>query len=106
MYNPQPSRLSLFKRPRVLIVGCGDVGLRVAKLLRGNCRLMALTSQTERVPALRAQGIVPAPESTHAIAACAAAVADSDVEQVVVIGLSGHGQLDLPAYAEFLDGKF
>ncbi|HNP57943.1 MAG TPA: TrpB-like pyridoxal phosphate-dependent enzyme [Gordonia sp. (in: high G+C Gram-positive bacteria)] len=54
----------------------------------------------------RAQGIVPAPESTHAIAACAAAVADSDVEQVVVIGLSGHGQLDLPAYAEFLDGKF
>ena len=59
MYNPQPYRLSLFKRPRVLIVGCGDVGLRVAKLLRGNCRLMALTSQNERVPALRAQGIVP-----------------------------------------------
>ena len=59
MYNPQPSRLSLFKRPRVLIVGCGDVGLRVAKLLRGNCRLMALTSQTERAPALRAQGILP-----------------------------------------------
>ena len=29
-----------------------------------------------------------------------------DSEQVVVIGLSGHGQLDLPAYAEFLDGKF
>ena len=27
-------------------------------------------------------------------------------EQVVVIGLSGHGQLDLPAYAEFLDGNF
>ncbi|MFT4043165.1 MAG: TrpB-like pyridoxal phosphate-dependent enzyme [Gordonia sp. (in: high G+C Gram-positive bacteria)] len=54
----------------------------------------------------RTQGIVPAPESTHAIAACAARVADSDAEQVVVIGLSGHGQLDLPAYAEFLDGKF
>lgn len=54
----------------------------------------------------RAQGIVPAPESTHAIAACAAQVADNDTEQVVVIGLSGHGQLDLPAYAEFLDGGF
>ncbi|GAA3025165.1 TrpB-like pyridoxal phosphate-dependent enzyme [Gordonia defluvii] len=54
----------------------------------------------------RTQGIVPAPESTHAIAACAAHVADSDKEEVVVIGLSGHGQLDLPAYAEFLDGKF
>ncbi|WP_026356666.1 TrpB-like pyridoxal phosphate-dependent enzyme [Mycobacterium sp. 141] len=54
----------------------------------------------------RAQGIVPAPESTHAIAAAAAHVADDPTEQVVVIGLSGHGQLDLPAYAEFLDGKF
>ncbi|NNG96036.1 TrpB-like pyridoxal phosphate-dependent enzyme [Gordonia araii] len=54
----------------------------------------------------RTQGIVPAPESTHAIAACAARVADSDNEEVVVIGLSGHGQLDLPAYAEFLDGGF
>lgn len=53
----------------------------------------------------RTQGIVPAPESTHAIAACARHVADNPAEQVVVIGLSGHGQLDLPAYAEFLDGK-
>lgn len=52
----------------------------------------------------RTQGIVPAPESTHAIAAAAAHVADDPTEQVVVIGLSGHGQLDLPAYAEFLDG--
>ena len=54
----------------------------------------------------RTQGIVPAPESTHAIAACAAHVADSDKDEVVVIGLSGHGQLDLPAYAEFLEGNF
>lgn len=53
----------------------------------------------------RTQGIVPAPESTHAIAACARQVADNPAEQVVVIGLSGHGQLDLPAYAEFLDGN-
>ena len=53
----------------------------------------------------RTQGIVPAPESTHAIAAAAAHVADSDKDEVIVIGLSGHGQLDLPAYAEFLDGK-
>lgn len=31
----------------------------------------------------RTQGIVPAPESTHAIAACAAHVANSDTEEVV-----------------------
>jgi tryptophan synthase beta chain len=54
----------------------------------------------------RTQGIVPAPEATHAIAAAARHVAGDPAEQVVVIGLSGHGQLDLPAYAEFLDGKF
>ncbi len=59
MYNPQPSRLSQFKRPRVLIVGCGDVGQRAARLMRGTCRLLALTSQPERVSQLREQGLVP-----------------------------------------------
>jgi tryptophan synthase beta chain len=52
----------------------------------------------------RTQGIVPAPESAHALAAAAGRLQDSDTEQVVVIGLSGHGQLDLPAYAAYLDG--
>lgn len=58
MFNPQPQRLSLFKRPRVLIVGCGDVGLRVARQL-AHCRVRALTSQVTRVPALRELGLVP-----------------------------------------------
>jgi nucleoside-diphosphate-sugar epimerase len=48
-----------FKRPRLLIVGCGDVGLRVAKLLRKRWRLVALTSNPERVAALRAAGATP-----------------------------------------------
>jgi tryptophan synthase beta chain len=52
----------------------------------------------------RTQGIVPAPESTHAIAAAVDRVRDSDTEEVIVIGLSGHGQLDLPAYKAYLDG--
>jgi nucleoside-diphosphate-sugar epimerase len=47
------------KRPSLLIVGCGDVGLRVVKLLRSRWRLIALTSTTERVPALRAAGALP-----------------------------------------------
>lgn len=59
MYNPQPSRLSQFKRPRILMVGCGDVGLRVVRQMRPRCRLMALTSQPERVASLRAQGVLP-----------------------------------------------
>ncbi|MBX3607875.1 MAG: NAD-dependent epimerase/dehydratase family protein [Piscinibacter sp.] len=48
-----------FGRPRLLIVGCGDVGLRVARLLRGRWRLFGLTSDPRRRAALRAAGIVP-----------------------------------------------
>jgi uncharacterized protein YbjT (DUF2867 family) len=40
-------------------VGCGDVGLRVARLLAPRVRVLALTSSPARVPALRAQGITP-----------------------------------------------
>lgn len=45
--------------PRVLIVGCGDVGLRILPLLLPRFRVLALTSQPERVSALRAAGAVP-----------------------------------------------
>lgn len=48
-----------FRRPRVLIVGCGDVGLRVANTLNNRVRVMALTSSPGRVAALRAVGVVP-----------------------------------------------
>ena len=42
-----------------MIVGCGDVGLRVARALTGRVQLMALTSSIHRVPELRSQGIIP-----------------------------------------------
>ena len=59
MFQPQPSRHARFRQTRVLIVGCGDVGQRTARLLRPRCRVLALTSQADRVPELRAQGLVP-----------------------------------------------
>ena len=43
----------------MLIVGCGDVGLRVARQLLPRVRLLALSSSPERLPALRAQGLTP-----------------------------------------------
>lgn len=46
-------------RPTLLIVGCGDVGLRVLRLLRGRWRVLALTTSADRVAALRAAGAVP-----------------------------------------------
>ncbi len=48
-----------FRRQRVLIVGCGDVGLRVASALPSAVRVLALTTSSERVPELRALGITP-----------------------------------------------
>ena len=42
-----------------MIVGCGDVGLRVAGLLPARVKCLALTSTPARVPELRAQGITP-----------------------------------------------
>jgi nucleoside-diphosphate-sugar epimerase len=50
-----------FRRERVLVVGCGDVGLRCVKLLRGRARVLALTSTPARVPQLRAAGVTPLP---------------------------------------------
>jgi nucleoside-diphosphate-sugar epimerase len=50
---------SRFKRPTLLIVGCGDIGLRVVRLLQGRWRLLALTSSPARGAELRAAGVVP-----------------------------------------------
>lgn len=57
--NPLGALPSRFRRERVLVVGCGDVGLRAAALLRGRVRLLALTSSPQRVQALRERGITP-----------------------------------------------
>lgn len=44
---------------QLLIVGCGDIGLRVARLLAGRMRMIALTSSPQRAGLLRAHGITP-----------------------------------------------
>ncbi|MBI2732334.1 MAG: SDR family oxidoreductase [Aquabacterium sp.] len=59
MFNPPPARHTRFRQTRVLIVGCGDVGLRAARQVLPRCRVLALTSQPERVGLLREAGIVP-----------------------------------------------
>ena len=43
----------------MLIVGCGDIGGRVLRLLQGRWRLLALTSSPGRCDELRALGAVP-----------------------------------------------
>jgi nucleoside-diphosphate-sugar epimerase len=43
-------------QPRLLIIGCGDVGMRLLPLLRDRFRVFAATSQPHRVAELRAAG--------------------------------------------------
>jgi len=56
----------------------------------------------------RTEGIVPAPESAHAIAAVVAEAEEArqaGKKRVILFNLSGHGLLDLSAYETHLQGK-
>ncbi|MBL8345016.1 MAG: SDR family oxidoreductase [Rubrivivax sp.] len=46
-------------RPRLLIVGCGDVGTRILPLVRAAWSVRVLTSSPQRAATLRAAGAVP-----------------------------------------------
>jgi tryptophan synthase beta chain len=54
----------------------------------------------------RAEGIIPAPEPTHAISVAideALAAREAGEERVILFNLCGHGLFDLGAYARYLD---
>ncbi|MFQ5557974.1 MAG: TrpB-like pyridoxal phosphate-dependent enzyme, partial [Acidimicrobiales bacterium] len=56
----------------------------------------------------RSEGIVPAPEPTHALAATvreALRAKESGEETVILTALCGHGHLDLAAYEGYLSGE-
>ncbi|WP_432846114.1 TrpB-like pyridoxal phosphate-dependent enzyme [Amycolatopsis sp. CA-161197] len=56
----------------------------------------------------RAEGIIPAPEPTHALAACiqeALRCKETGEEKVILTALCGHAHLDLPAYGAYLSGE-
>jgi nucleoside-diphosphate-sugar epimerase len=57
--NPLGALPARFRRQRVLIVGCGDIGSRVARSLQSRNRVLALTSSPARLPDLRSLGVVP-----------------------------------------------
>jgi tryptophan synthase beta chain len=57
---------------------------------------------------VRSEGILPAPEPTHAIAAAireALACKESGEERVILTALCGHGHFDLAAYDSYLSGR-
>ena len=56
----------------------------------------------------QSEGIIPAPESCHAIAAAvneAKKCKESGESKVILFNLSGHGLIDMTAYDMYLSGK-
>jgi predicted alternative tryptophan synthase beta-subunit len=56
----------------------------------------------------RSEGIIPAPESAHAVKAAideALACKQSGEKRVILFNLSGHGHFDMTAYEQYLHGQ-
>jgi predicted alternative tryptophan synthase beta-subunit len=57
---------------------------------------------------IRSEGIIPSPESTHAIkAVCdeARACAQANTPKTLLFALTGHGFFDMSAYDEYFNGR-
>lgn len=86
-------------------------GVIVSQLLKDNMMRGVDIPQLESFDAgmlfARTEGIVPAPESCHAIASAireANKCKASGEEKVILFNLSGHGLIDMPSYSQYLNG--
>ena len=87
-------------------------GVIVSQLLKDNMMRAVDIPQLETFDAgtlfARAEGIIPAPESCHAIAATireALKCKETGEEKVILFNLSGHGLIDMSAYDQYLSGS-
>ena len=87
-------------------------GVIVSQLLKDGLMEAADISQLDSFNAgllfAKAEGIVPAPESCHAIAAAVAEAEkckETGEEKVILFCLSGHGLMDMTAYDQFISGS-
>lgn len=86
-------------------------GVIVSQLLKDGLMEAVDVGQLESFEAgclfARAEGIIPAPESCHAIAATireAVKCKESGVAKVILFNLSGHGLIDMASYDKYLAG--
>ena len=87
-------------------------GVIVSQLLKDNLMEAVDVKQSETFEAgllfSRVEGIIPAPESCHAIAAAireANKCKETGEEKVILFNLSGHGLIDMTAYDQYLSGS-
>ena len=86
-------------------------GVIVSQLLKDGLMSAVDIPQLETFEAgilfARSEGIIPAPESSHAIAATireAIRCRETGEEKVILFNLSGHGLIDMSAYDQYLSG--
>jgi len=86
-------------------------GMIVSQLIKDGMMRGVDIPQTETFEAgllfARTEGIIPAPESSHAIAATireAEKCRQTGEAKVILFNLSGHGLIDMTAYEQFLNG--
>ena len=86
-------------------------GVIVSQLLKDGMMSAVDIPQLETFEAgilfARTEGIIPAPESTHAIAATireAKKCKETGEKKVILFNLSGHGLIDMPSYDQFING--
>lgn len=87
-------------------------GMIVSQLLKDGMMEAVDIRQSETFKAglifAKSEGIIPAPESTHAIAAAireAEKCKETGEEKVILFNLSGHGLIDMTAYDQYLAGS-
>ena len=87
-------------------------GMIISQLLKDGYMEAVDILQTESFKAgllfAKSEGIIPAPESCHAIAATineALKCKETGEEKVILFNLSGHGLIDMTAYDQFLSGS-
>ena len=87
-------------------------GVIVSQLLKDHLMEAVDINQLESFDAgilfAKSEGIIPAPESCHAIAAAireANECKESGEERVILFNLSGHGLIDMSAYDQYLSGN-
>ena len=84
----------------------------VSQVVAGGLAEAATVAQLESFSAgvqfARAEGIVPAPESNHAVAGAireALRCKEEGVSRSILVNISGHGHFDMQAYTDFMAGK-
>ena len=106
--DPRLSTIAGIRRrgytPEAIRKFCNDIGVSKADSTLDIAQLEAFEAG---MLFSRAEGIIPAPESCHAIAATireAKKAKEEGTAPVILFCLSGHGLIDMPSYESYLNG--